>query len=225
MALATAGVGSAIYLRPAATERRTGVGETARFTLPDGSIAVLSTASAIALNFTFDQRQVVLQEGEAFFNVAPDASRPFIVDCDRLKSTALGTQFSVGKHEEGLVVAVAEHTVRVSSQTQERIVREGQSVFFANEQLSAPQQIDVETKLSWRNGKLVFISAPFEDVVTTLSKWRRGKMIVMDKALARRPVSIIVDISRAGQILENLEHGLPIRIATYSPWLTLIYPQ
>lgn len=225
LVFATAGAGSAVYLSPTAADYRTGVGETARFTLPDGSIAALSTASAISLNFTSGQRQVILHEGEVFFTVAQDAFRPFIVDCDQLKTTALGTQFSVGRHEEGLVVAVAEHTVRVSSRNQEQVVREGQSVLFADNQLSAPTHMDVETKLSWRNGKLVFISAPFEDVVTALSKWRRGKMIVMDKALARRPISIIVDVRRASQILESLEHGLPIRIASYSPWLTLIYPQ
>ncbi len=222
--LAAAGFGTHAYLRPPA-DYRTGIGETARFTLPDGSVAQLSTSTAISLNFTAGERRVVLEEGEAFFTVAMDSGRPFVVDCDVLKSTALGTQFSVGRHEEGLVVAVAEHTVRVSSPTQERVVREGQSVLFANDQLSAPVQMDVETNLSWRDGKLVFISAPFEDVVTTLSKWRRGKMIVMDKALARRPVTIIVDVRRAGRILESLEHGLPIRIASYSPWLTLIYPQ
>ncbi|RWX81218.1 DUF4880 domain-containing protein [Neorhizobium lilium] len=223
--LAAAGAGSAIYLWPAAADYRTGVGETARITLPDGSIAELSTASAISLMFTTGQRQVILQQGEAFFTVAPDASRPFVVGCRQLNSTALGTQFSVGIHEEGIVVAVAQHTVRVSSPSQEQAVSEGQSVLFANDRLSAPAQTDVGTQLSWRDGKLVFISTPFEEVVATLAKWQRGKLIVMDKALARRPVSIIVDVRRAGRILENLEHGLPIRIASYSPWLTLIYPQ
>lgn len=222
--LTAAGLGTNAYLRQQA-DYRTGVGETARFTLPDGSIAELSTGSAISLNFTADQREVILQEGEAFFTVSPEAARPFAVDCKDLRATALGTQFSVGMHEEGIVVAVAEHTVKVSSLTQERVVREGQSVLLANDQLSEPSQMDVETKLSWRSGKLVFISAPFEDVVATLSKWRYGKMIVMDKALARRPISIIVDVRRAGRILESLEHGLPIRIASYSPLLTLIYPQ
>ena len=50
-------------------------------------------------------------------------------------------------------------------------------------------------------------------------------MIVMDSALARRPVTVIVDVRRAGNILETLEHGLPIRVDTYSPWLALIYPR
>ncbi|GGG23628.1 sensor [Rhizobium wenxiniae] len=223
--LAAAGLGSAIYLRSAAADYRTGVGETARFTLPDGSIVELSTATAISLDFTTNQRRVVLREGEAFFIVAPDASRPFVVACKQLRSTALGTQFSVGMQENDIVVAVTEHTVRVSSPTEEQDVREGQSVIFANDRLSVPVMMDVDAQLSWRGGKLVFISTPFEDVVATLSRWRRGKMIVMDRTLSRRPVSIIVDVRRAGRILENLENGLPIRIASYSPWLTLIYPQ
>jgi transmembrane sensor len=222
--LAAAGLGSAIYLRSAA-DYRTGVGETARFTLPDGSIVELSTATAISLDFTTNQRRVVLREGEAFFIVAPNASRPFVVACKQLRSTALGTQFSVGMQENDIVVAVTEHTVRVSSPTEEQDVREGQSVIFANDRLSVPVLMDVDVQLSWRGGKLVFISTPFEDVVATLSRWRRGKMIVMDRALSRRPVSIIVDVRRAGRILENLENGLPIRIASYSPLLTLIYPQ
>jgi transmembrane sensor len=113
----------------------------------------------------------------------------------------------------------------VSSAEQEQDIQEGQSVLFANNRLSAPSRADVDTQLSWRNGKLVFISTPFEEVVATLARWRRGKMIVMDRALAHRPVSIIVDVKRAGKILENLQNGLPIRVASYSPWLTLIYPE
>jgi len=223
--LATAGLGSAIYLKSAAADYRTGVGETARFTLPDGSIAELSTGTAISLDFTSNRRRVLLHEGEAFFIVTADASRQFVVDCKQLRSTALGTQFSVGMQEDRIIVAVTEHTVRVSSPTQKQDVREGQSVFFSNDRLSAPALMDVDTQLSWRDGKLVFISTPFEDIVASLSRWRPGKIIVMDKTLGRRPVSIIVDVRRAGRILENLEHGLPIRIASYSPWLTLIYPQ
>ena len=223
--LATGGVASAVYLRPAAADYRTGVGETARFILPDRSIAELSTASAISLNFASGQRRVILQEGEAFFTVAPETGRPFVVDCGELTSKALGTQFSVGTHDGNIAVSVAQHTVRVSSPRQAQDVREGQSVLYANGLLSVPIQTDVGRQVSWRDGKLVFISTPFKDVVATLARWRRGKMIVMDSALARRPVSIIVDVRRAGRILENLEHGLPIRIASYSPWLTLIYPQ
>ncbi len=220
--LAGAGLGTRAYLQ-AEADHRTGVGETARYALPDGSVVELSTASAISVNFTADGRHIILHQGEGFFTVAPDPGRPFVVSSGVLNSTALGTQFSVAMRENGVTVSVVEHSVRVSAPDQEQDVHEGQSVVFANDRLSLPQSADVETQLSWRDGKLVFISTPFEDIVTTLSNWRRGKMIVMDNALARRPVSIIVDVRRAGSILDNLENGLPIRIASYSPLLTLIY--
>lgn len=220
-----AGLGTFSYLRSPAGDYRTAVGETARIALPDGSTAELSTASAISLNFSESKRLVQLHAGEAFFIVAADAARPFVVAAATLDTTALGTQFSVAIHDDAISVAVAEHSVRVSSPSETQDVFEGQSILFANDRLSRPAETDVGSQLSWRDGKLVFISTPFEDAVTALAKWRRGKIIVMDKTLARRPVSIIVDVRRAGRILETLENGLPIRVESYSPWLTLIHPR
>lgn len=220
-----AGLGTLSYLRLPAGDYRTAVGETAHIALPDGSTVELSTASAISVNFSKNRRLIQLHEGEAFFTVAADAQRPFVVSAGKLDTTALGTQFSVGIRDDAISVAVAEHSVRVSSPFEAQDVFEGQTVLFANDRLSRPAETDVGSQLSWRDGKLVFISTPFEDAVAALAKWRRGKIIVMDKALARRPVSIIVDVRRAGKILETLENGLPIRVDTYSPWLTLIYPR
>lgn len=219
------GLAAAAYLRPMPADYRTAIGETARVSLPDGSTVELSTASAISLDFTGTKRGVVLHEGEAYFTVAPDANRPFVVDAGTLKTAALGTQFSVAIREGAITVAVAEHAVRVSSAFQSQDVQEGQSVVFANDRISLPTETDIGSRLSWRDGKLVFISTPLEDAVSTLSRWRRGKIIVMDTALAKRPISLIVDVRRAGNILQTLEHGLPIRVDTYSPWLALIYPR
>ncbi|MEB2847832.1 DUF4880 domain-containing protein [Rhizobiales bacterium RZME27] len=223
--IGTVGLGSISYLNSSRGDYRTAVGETTRITLPDGSVAELSTATAISVDFTASRRAVQLHEGEAYFTVSADAQRPFTVVAGALETTALGTQFSVAIHDNAISVAVAEHSVRVTSPFEKQDVFEGQSILFADNRLSMPTETDVGSQLSWRDGKLVFISTPFEHAVASLAKWRRGKIIVMDKALARRPVSIIVDIRRAGKILETLENGLPIRIDTYSPWLTLIYPR
>ncbi|WP_018901022.1 FecR family protein [Rhizobium sp. 2MFCol3.1] len=225
LVVASSALATAAYMRPLPADFRTGKGETRTVTLPDGSTAELSTASAISLAYTATQRVVTLVEGEAFFTVASDSSRPFVVSAGTLKTVALGTQFSVSEEDDRIIVAVAEHSVRVSSPFEATEVQEGQSVVFANDRISKPSETDVGSRLSWRDGKLVFISTPLEDAVRALSKWRRGKMIVMDSGLARRPVTLIVDIRRAGNILQTLEHGLPIRVDTYSPWLALIYPR
>lgn len=223
--VASSALATAAYLRPLPADFRTEKGETRTVTLPDGSTAELSTSSAISLAYTATQRIVTLVEGEAFFTVAKDSSRPFVVNAAALSTVALGTQFSVSSEDDRIVVAVAEHSVRVSSPFETLEVQEGQSVVFANDRISRPSETDIGSRLSWRDGKLVFISTPLEDAVRALSKWRRGKMIVMDSALAKRPITVIVDIRRAGSILQTLEHGLPIRVDTYSPWLALIYPR
>lgn len=223
--VASSALATAAYMRPIAADFRTGKGEIRTVTLPDGSTAELSTASAISLGYTATQRVVTLVEGEAFFTVASDSSRPFVVNAGTLSTVALGTQFSVSREDDRITVAVVEHSVRVSSPFEALDVGEGQSVVFANDRISKPSETDVGSQLSWRDGKLVFISTPLEDAVRVLSKWRRGKMIVMDSALARRPITVIVDVRRAGSILQTLENGLPIRVDTYSPWLALIYPR
>jgi transmembrane sensor len=88
-----------------------------------------------------------------------------------------------------------------------------------------PVKADVETQLSWRSGKLVFLSTPFRDVVSSLSRWRTGKIIVMDERLAQSRVTIIVDVKRSDTTLDTLALGLPIKVQTLSPWLTFIYPR
>ncbi|MBO9126620.1 MULTISPECIES: FecR family protein [unclassified Rhizobium] len=223
--VASSALATAAYMRPLPADFRTGKGETRTVTLPDGSTAELSTASAISLTYTATQRAVTLVEGEAFFTVASESSRPFVVNAGPLKTVALGTQFSVSEEDDRIIVAVAEHSVHVSSPFEATEVQAGQSVVFANDRISKPSDTDIGSRLSWRDGKLVFISTPLEDAVHALSKWRRGKMIVMDSALARRPITLIVDVRRAGNILQTLQHGLPIRVDTYSPWLALIYPR
>jgi len=222
--LAGAVWGGMRLLGPAATYS-TGTGETAAVTLPDGSTATLSTRTALTLDFDAGRRRVVLEKGEAFFEVAPDASRPFVVEAADLFSTALGTAFSVGFQEGGIAVTVTEHAVSVSTGDKFQRVEQGESLLYRNGRLSIPLKADVETQLSWRSGKLVFLSTPFQDVISSLSRWRTGRIIVMDERLARSPVTIIVDVKRSDTILDTLALGLPIRVQNLSPWLTFIYPR
>jgi transmembrane sensor len=223
MVLAGAVWGSMRLLGPAAYS--TGTGETASVTLPDGSVATLSTRTALTLDFDAERRRIILGKGEAFFKVAPDASRPFVVEASDLFSTALGTAFSVGFQEDGIAVTVTEHAVSVSTGDKFQRVEQGQSLIYRDGRMSVPLRTDVETQLSWRSGKLVFLSTPFRDVISSLSRWRTGKIIVMDERLAQSPVTIIVDVKRSDTILDTLALGLPIKVQNLSPWLTFIYPR
>jgi len=221
------GTGAAAYqyFRPDPGDYRTSIGETARINLSDGSVVELSTSTAISVAFSAGERVVILHRGEAYFTVARDIARPFSVVSGAIRTRALGTAFSVAIKDASIEVAVSEHRVNVSAPLQSLDVAEGQSVVFENNSLSRPVAADLDTTLAWRSGRLVFISTPLKDAVSAIGRWRRGKVIVMDAGLARRPVSIIVNVKRSSDVLRSLEDGLPIRVTTISPWLAFVYPR
>ncbi len=216
-----AAAGAWYATRPAA-DYSTGVGETRTVSLPDGSTVELSTSTAISIHFDAGRRRIVLQSGEAFFKVAADASRPFVVEAARLTSTALGTAFSVSMTSSSVAVSVAEHAVEVSTSLYRQRVEAGYTVSYEEGMLSQPETTDLDVLLAWRRGKLVFISTPLRDVVASLDRWRRGKMIVVGEALGKRPVTIIVDVRRTERIGQILEEGLPVVVTNYSPWFSVI---
>lgn len=217
------GVGAAAWqaTRPAG-DYETAIGETRSIALSDGSTVELSTSSAISVNFTPQRRQITLLSGEAFFRVAPDRNRPFSVITEDLVTTALGTAFSVCRAGSSVSVSVAEHAVEVTARQSRQAVEAGYSISYRDGVLSRPEATDIETRLAWRQGKLVFISTPLKEVVARLEQWRRGRMIVLGDALGRQPVTMIVDVRRREKIGQILEEGLPVTVTDYSPWLSVI---
>lgn len=220
--LSAAGFGAYRMIRPAA-DYSTGTGEVASFDLPDRSRLRLSTATAVSLEFNAESRRLHLFGGEAFFEVAAD-NRPFTVTAGKLRATALGTAFSASATDTQAEIVVLEHVVRVESGARSVRVGAGQAVSSVGGRLSDIHAVDTETRLSWLQGRLVFISTPLSAVVKELEKWRRGRIIVTDEELGRRPVTLIFDVSRADFIPDLLRQGISARVETWTPWLTLIRP-
>ena len=92
---------------------RTPVGGLESVPLADGSRVTLNTDSAIRVTVTPHERGVELERGEAFFEVAHDPNRPFVVSAGRQRVVAVGTQFSVRRDGEDVEVIVSEGTVRL----------------------------------------------------------------------------------------------------------------
>ena len=87
--------------------------------LPDGSSLVLGALSKVTLDWTRERRAVALAQGEAFFRVAPDPGRPFVVVAGGGLIRALGTEFNVLRDAQRVVVTVSEDPVLVSSSDSE----------------------------------------------------------------------------------------------------------
>lgn len=216
--------GSLALLQQPRGEFHSRVGELRHVRLPDGSTVELAGDSAIRIDFSDSVRRVELLEGEAFFQVAADPLRPFGVEAAGGRSLALGTAFSVSHEAAGVRVIVTEHQVRVDAAGQQVRLDAGQSVRYDRRGLGNLRGVDPQQALAWRQGQLVFFDTPLDEVIEHLQRWRPGTILITDRRLARRPVSLLIDLRRKDGMLDLLGKTLPIHIDRYGP-LTLIRPQ
>lgn len=106
--------GAGLYAAFALTGIHTDVGETRTLTLSDGTQVTLSGKSSIAVHFTGRQRQVVLNYGEAYFDVVHNAQRPFSVVAGGTEVRDVGTQFNLNMRQASLEISVLQGEVSVN---------------------------------------------------------------------------------------------------------------
>jgi transmembrane sensor len=112
-----------IWLR---ADYATGAGERLLANLSDGSVVTLDGRSAIAYDDSGRRRILRLLEGSAYFDIAPDQSRPLYGFDWRVGSvTALGTAFGIRERDDAAELAVTEHDVRVRTEAGRTAVAEG----------------------------------------------------------------------------------------------------
>jgi transmembrane sensor len=168
----------------------TPVGEQRRIDLADGSHLDLAPDSRVSTRFTLTRRDVKLERGQAYFEVAHNALRPFTVHVNGLTVTAVGTAFDVRIGPSNTVVTVSEGRVNVApgaddagrgAQPQAETVRAGvgQRVTFSKSaQRLTVAAIDPRAAGAWRGGILQFVSEPLADVVGALNRYSASQIIV-----------------------------------------------
>ena len=165
-----------------------GVGEYAEVVLADGSVVELNTDSAIEVTLTDHSREIELLKGEAFFAVAPDKSRPFIVDVAGATVRAVGTAFNIYKVSgESAVVAVTEGIVRIEeadgssvSAAQSRLVTADSALNIDLLRGLSDADVDNTQATAWRHGQLLFDSTPLAEAVAMLNRYLVQKVVVAD---------------------------------------------
>lgn len=146
--------------------------------LADGSRVILNTHSKLKVPAAYNvtQRQLFL-EGEAYFEVAAVAAKPFVVTANQLAIKALGTAFKVRAYafDTATYVALVNGRVRVVDTAQATSAME----LAPGQQLSGvPHRntfvrttFDMNRELNWRSGKLIFEDASLTDIAATLEYW------------------------------------------------------
>lgn len=113
--LVAAAVGGLLLFLPAGSVYRTAIGGLEAVPLTDGSKVTLNTDTNLRIELSPSERRVDLERGEAFFEVAHDATRPFIVQAGSRRVVAVGTKFSVRRSGDEVWVVVTEGTVRMEN--------------------------------------------------------------------------------------------------------------
>jgi transmembrane sensor len=189
--LAGAGAMTVYLNQPVTYDTRTG--EQRMATLDDGSRIALNTDSHLTVNFDRTERQVSLDRGEAIFDVAHDAARPFVVSAGDERIKALGTSFVVRRDGERVRVTLLSGKVEV--------VRIGErprllAILAPGERVSAtPDTVPVldrpalESVTAWRRGELRFRDTPLSEAVAEVNRYGKQRVIVNDARLAALPIS------------------------------------
>lgn len=172
----------------------TGIGEMRTIELADGSSIELDTASALSIHYTDTARRVVLHDGQGFFMVAKDATRPFTVEAAGGSARAVGTAFNVRIRERQAAVTVVEGRVEVAKDGRSVMLSDGQQVMFGTTGLGEIVEADLETANTWRLSELVFDQVPLSDVVRDIQRYREGWILLMDDEVARMPISGVYDM-------------------------------
>ncbi len=175
----------------------TDIGEQRVVQLADKSRIWMNSDTRVRVAFDGRQRRVELTRGEALFEVAKDAARPFVVVVGGHLVTAVGTSFDVRYESDHTAVTLVEGKVAIdSTSAPSELVGGGPWVVSAGERLtfapSGDARIDipsVESVLAWRRGEVVLNDTPLKEAVSEMNHYDRTTLVIEDPAIAMLTVS------------------------------------
>lgn len=196
----------------------TAKGEIRRLPLSDGSIAALDTDSAVRVLLSKDSRQIALDRGQAWFQVAKDRRRPFVVDAGIAHARAVGTAFSVHRTETGVQIAVTEGVVAVwatDASGAMSLLHAGDYARFEagdpNPQIgSAPAAI--ERALAWREGEVSLEGDTLRSAVDTFNRYNHQQLVLADETLGREKLVGLFKINSPLDFAQTLEATLDVQV-------------
>jgi len=167
-------------------------GEFRKVQLADHSVASVNSGSGIEVRLTGGARDITLRHGEAWFDVAKDKTRPFTVAAGGVRARAVGTAFGVRRYANGAEVMVTEGTVEVWSNeatARKTLLQAGDMAFVPNQAgriTVARQPAEIERKLAWKEGKVIFINQTLNEAVADFNRYSLRKIVIMDPQLGGR---------------------------------------
>lgn len=202
----------------------TATGQQRLLTLSDGSEITMNTNTALSVNVNGQQRHIHLVAGEAYFKVAPDPQRPFIVATELGETQALGTAFDVKVNEGDTDVAVHEHAVKITTQGGKVLdqLTAGQHAVYTGEMISPIEPINLQRGMAWRKQRMVFEDRPLAEVAAELERYRPGRILIMDDSIKNLRMTGVFGIEDTDIALRSIELSLPVKVSKFTNKLVVL---
>ncbi|SDG24614.1 FecR protein [Pedobacter terrae] len=155
--------------------------------LPDGSTVWLNAASSIqyALNICTARQRVVKLDGEAYFEVAKNATHPFIVETAKQAVEVLGTHFNINSYNDEKVTktTLLEGSVRVTHKNtnESEVLKPGEQSFVTLSGMDV-KEVDVDEAIAWKKGYFMFNNEKQESILRKLARWYNVEIEYADPA-------------------------------------------
>ena len=195
----------ALYVTDAGEQRVVG--------LSDGSQVRLDTRTRLRVRFSKTARTIELERGQAFFTVAHDAARPFLVDAGDTEVRAVGTRFDVRRDHQDVRVVLVQGVVEVRDETAPSSppVRLQAGEELTPEATGMTRRLaDVEAATGWTQGRIVLRSVPLSQAVAEVNRYSRDQLELEPGPIGATEVSGVFDAGDTEAFLAAVKdlHGL-----------------
>lgn len=182
--------------------------------LSDGSTLLLAAESVVAVHYSEHERALELQGGEAYFSVAPNPQRPFVVTAGGIRIRAVGTAFNIRRAEDRVVITVAEGTVDVYERGEAalRVSAGNQLRWGAHQRNPVVASVNPASALSWREGRLEYMNEPLSGVIADLNRYSRRKVSIHGDAIGSLRFSGTLLIDSTEEWLHALPGVFPVEV-------------
>lgn len=197
----------------------TKIGENDSITLADGTRVAINTDTHLTFTMNKNQRSVVLHKGEAFFEIASDKKRDFIVTAMNTEIHDVGTKFDVNLTSSKLAVAVQDGLVDVipkglskheTKKVQKRVKGGQKAIRILGQNKLQVVRVDPSSISSWKSGILIFDDTPLPDLVENVNRYFNAKIVIVDARANTLKFSGVLNIENQDKVLQALTGFLPV---------------
>lgn len=188
-------------------------------TLPDKSLIDLDVKSKINITYYKNERLVNLSKGKAFFSVAKDKKRPFIITSGNTRVEVLGTQFEVINLDNTNTINVIEGVVRVSHIFNDKIrhilvLKQGDSLSLNSKgKVIDYSKVILKRIASWKKNLLIFDKTTLKEALEIFNRYDSTKVAILDYETSQLKVSGEFLTKDFDKFLEALPFIYPIKIS------------